>query len=90
MGLSKLPAYTVGGVIHVVVNNQIGFTTDPTVARSSPYCTDLAKAYNAPIFHVLGMIQKPWFKSRRLAMEYRQKYGTDVVLDIVCYRLNGQ
>jgi 2-oxoglutarate dehydrogenase E1 component len=89
MGLSKLPAYTVGGTIHFVVNNQIGFTTDAAMARSSPYCTDLAKAYNAPIFHVNGDDPEAVVQVSELAVEWRQKYGTDVVIDFVCYRFNG-
>ena len=86
---SKLPGYRTGGTIHVVVNNQIGFTTDPTDARSSLYCTDVAKIIEAPIFHVNGNDPMSVAMVAELALEYRQKFQEDVVIDINCYRKHG-
>eukprot|EP01135_Chromosphaera_perkinsii_P007575 Nk52_evm31s914 gene=Nk52_evmTU31s914 len=88
-GLSDLPSYTTGGTIHIVVNNQIGFTTDPRFSRSSPYCSDVAKTVNAPIFHVNGDDPEAVVRCCNLAMEWRQKFKRDVVVDIVCYRRHG-
>eukprot|EP00850_Spirogloea_muscicola_P013952 SM000097S24805 [mRNA] locus=s97:353698:360574:- [translate_table: standard] len=87
--LNDLPNYTTGGTIHIVVNNQVAFTTDPRDSRSSPYCTDVAKALNAPIFHVNGDDVEAVVKCCELAAEWRQKFHTDVVVDIVCYRRFG-
>lgn len=89
LGLASLPAYTTGGTIHMIVNNQIGFTTDPRLSRSSPYCTDVAKMLGAPILHVNGDDPEAVVRCCELAMEWRQEYGTDVVIDIVCYRRHG-
>jgi 2-oxoglutarate dehydrogenase E1 component len=89
LGMSDLKAYKTGGTVHIVVNNQIGFTTDARSARSSMYCTDVAKASNAPIFHVNGDDVEAVAKCFDLAVEYRQEFGTDVVIDIVCFRRNG-
>ena len=86
---SKLPGYRTGGTVHVVVNNQIGFTTDPTDARSSLYCTDVAKIIEAPIFHVSGNDPLAVAMVAELALEYRQKFQEDVVIDINCYRKHG-
>ena len=86
---SKLPGYRTGGTIHVVVNNQIGFTTDPTDARSSLYCTDVAKIIEAPIFHVNGNDPLAVAMVAELALAYRQKFQEDVVIDINCYRKHG-
>jgi 2-oxoglutarate dehydrogenase E1 component len=86
---SKLPGYRTGGTVHVVVNNQIGFTTDPTDARSSLYCTDVAKAIEAPIFHVNGNDPLAVAMVAELALAYRQNFGEDVVIDINCYRKHG-
>ena len=86
---SKLPGYRTGGTIHIVVNNQIGFTTDPTDARSSLYCTDVAKAIEAPIFHVNGNDPLAVAMVAELALAYRQKFGEDVVIDVNCYRKHG-
>eukprot|EP00043_Microstomoeca_roanoka_P016137 m.163883 g.163883 ORF g.163883 m.163883 type:complete len:1002 (+) comp16396_c8_seq1:253-3258(+) len=89
LGLASLPAYTTGGTIHIIVNNQIGFTTDPRLSRSTPYCTDVAKMLGAPVFHVNGDDAEAVVRCCDLAMEWRQEYGTDVVVDIVCYRRHG-
>ena len=81
--------YSVGGTIHVVVNNQIGFTTSPHKSRSTVYCTDIAKALNAPIFHVNGDCMNEVAKTFRIAAKFRQKYKTDVVIDLIGYRRYG-
>ncbi|MSO91895.1 MAG: 2-oxoglutarate dehydrogenase E1 component [Rhodospirillales bacterium] len=87
--LSNLAGYETGGTIHIVINNQIGFTTSPQYSRSSIYCTDIAKAVSAPIFHVNADDPEAVAHSARMAMEYRQRFKSDVVLDIVCYRRYG-
>ena len=87
--LSALPNYTTGGTIHIVVNNQVAFTTDPKSGRSSQYCTDVAKASNAPIFHVNGDDVEAAVHACELAAEWRQTFHSDVVVDIVCYRRFG-
>ncbi|GFQ08436.1 2-oxoglutarate dehydrogenase mitochondrial [Phtheirospermum japonicum] len=87
--LSALPNYTTGGTIHIVVNNQVAFTTDPRSGRSSQYCTDVAKALSAPIFHVNGDDVEAVVSACELAAEWRQTFHTDVVVDIVCYRRFG-
>jgi 2-oxoglutarate dehydrogenase E1 component len=87
--LSDLPNYTTGGTIHIVVNNQVAFTTDPKSSRSSPYCTDVAKALNAPIFHVNGDDVEAVVHACELAAEWRSHFKSDVVVDIVCYRRFG-
>jgi len=89
IGLSDLPEYTTHGTIHIVVNNQIGFTTDPRVARSSPYCTDVARVVNAPIFHVNGDDPEAVMHVCKVAAQWREKFKKDCVIDIVCYRRNG-
>lgn len=89
MGLSDLHDYTTGGTVHIVVNNQIGFTTDPRSSRSSPYCTDVAKAIQAPIFHVNGDDVEAVARVCKLAALWRQRFHRDVVIDIVCYRKHG-
>jgi len=89
MGFHDLPNYTTGGTVHIVVNNQIGFTTDPRFARSTPYCTDISKVVNAPIFHVNGDDVEAVTFVCQLAAEWRQTYRKDVVIDIVCYRKYG-
>ncbi|CAL9754312.1 unnamed protein product [Musa acuminata subsp. burmannicoides] len=87
--LSALPNYTTGGTIHIVINNQVAFTTDPGSGRSSQYCTDVAKALNAPIFHVNGDDMEAVVHVCELAAEWRQTFHSDVVVDIVCYRRFG-
>jgi 2-oxoglutarate dehydrogenase E1 component len=87
--MSELPDYTVGGCIHVVVNNQIGFTTDPRLARSSYHCTNVAKRVGAPIFHVNGDDVEAVMGVFRLAAAWRQRFQRDCVIDIVCYRRHG-
>ncbi|XP_017863464.1 PREDICTED: 2-oxoglutarate dehydrogenase, mitochondrial [Drosophila arizonae] len=87
--LTDLPAYTTYGTIHVVVNNQVGFTTDPRFSRSSRYCTDVARVVNAPIFHVNADDPEACVHCARVAAKWRAKYHRDVVIDIVGYRRNG-
>ncbi|XP_069741536.1 2-oxoglutarate dehydrogenase-like, mitochondrial isoform X2 [Narcine bancroftii] len=87
--LSDLPSYTTHGTIHVVVNNQIGFTTDPRMARSSPYPTDVARVVNAPIFHVNGDDPEAVIYVCQVAAEWRNTFNKDVVIDLVCYRKRG-
>ncbi|XP_033123108.1 2-oxoglutarate dehydrogenase, mitochondrial-like isoform X2 [Anneissia japonica] len=87
--LSDLPDYSTHGTIHVVVNNQIGFTTDPRYSRSSPYCTDVARVVNAPIFHVNADDPEAVMHVCNVASEWRCEFGKDVVIDLVCYRRNG-
>lgn len=87
--LSQLPGYRTGGTIHVIVNNQVGFTTPPTQARSAVYSTDVAKTIQAPIFHVNGDEPESVVHVAQLAFEYRQRFNKDVVIDLVCYRRRG-
>jgi len=88
-GLSGLKGHRTGGTIHIVVNNQIGFTTAPSFSRSSPYPTDIALMVEAPIFHVNGDDPEAVVHAARVAIEYRQTFHKDVVLDIFCYRRFG-
>ncbi|MBV8410460.1 MAG: 2-oxoglutarate dehydrogenase E1 component, partial [Alphaproteobacteria bacterium] len=89
LDLSDLAGYRIGGTIHYVVNNQIGFTTLPTAARSGPYCTEVAKVVQAPIFHVNGDDPEAVVHVARIATEYRQRFKRDVVIDMFCYRRHG-
>ncbi|MBU0725765.1 MAG: 2-oxoglutarate dehydrogenase E1 component [Alphaproteobacteria bacterium] len=88
-GMSELKGYRTGGTIHLIINNQIGFTTSPAYSRSSPYPSDVAKMVEAPIFHVNGDDAEAVVHATRVATEYRQEFGVDVVIDIFCYRRFG-
>lgn len=89
LNLSQLPGYRTGGTIHVIINNQIGFTTMPADARSSSYATDVAKMIEAPILHVNGEKPEELLWAAELALEFRQEFGRDIVLDMYCYRRQG-
>ncbi|MDR1833835.1 MAG: multifunctional oxoglutarate decarboxylase/oxoglutarate dehydrogenase thiamine pyrophosphate-binding subunit/dihydrolipoyllysine-residue succinyltransferase subunit, partial [Propionibacteriaceae bacterium] len=89
MQLSQLRGYHTGGTVHLVINNQVGFTTAPSEGRSSVYCTDLAKAWQCPVFHVNGDDPAACAVVGQLAFDFRQQFGKDVVVDMVCYRRRG-
>jgi len=89
IGLSGLENYTTGGTVHIVVNNQIGFTTDPKSSRASMYCTDLAKAAGAPVFHVNADDPEAVVHVCEIASEWRQKFHRDIFIDMICYRKFG-
>ena len=87
--LSDLKGYRIGGTIHFIVNNQIGFTTNPVQSRSGPYPSDVAKIVQAPIFHVNGDDPEAVVHVARIATEFRQQFKKDVVIDMFCYRRYG-
>lgn len=87
--MSGLPGYTTGGTIHFVINNQVGFTTDYDDARTSIYCTDIAKIVDAPVLHVNGDDAEAVSFASKLAVEYRQKFKQDIFIDLLCYRRHG-
>lgn len=89
LNLSQLPGYRTGGTIHLIINNQIGFTTMPADARSSAYATDVAKMIEAPILHVNGEEPMELYWAAIFALEFRQKFGRDIVIDMYCYRRQG-
>ncbi len=89
MLLSQLKGYATGGTLHIIINNQIGFTTAPQYSRSGPYSSDIAKGIQAPVFHVNGDDPEAVVHAARIAIEFRQEFQTDAVIDMICYRRHG-
>ena len=89
MQMAKVADFNVGGTIHVIVNNQIGFTTNPIHSRSTPYCSDLGKAFNCPVFHCNGDDPLAVSTALETAVEWRHEWGSDAIIDMICYRRNG-
>ncbi|HET7784849.1 MAG TPA: 2-oxoglutarate dehydrogenase E1 component [Myxococcales bacterium] len=89
LNLANLEGYATGGTVHVIINNQVGFTTNPEDARSTPYATDIARALRAPVFHVNGEDPEAVIWAVQLAIDYRQRFRQDVLIDLYCYRKYG-
>ena len=89
LNLQSLNGYTTGGTVHIIQNNQVGFTTDPEDARSTPYAADMAKGFNVPIVHVNADDAEACSAAIRLAMAYRERWGRDIVIDLIGYRRYG-
>ncbi|WP_291378805.1 multifunctional oxoglutarate decarboxylase/oxoglutarate dehydrogenase thiamine pyrophosphate-binding subunit/dihydrolipoyllysine-residue succinyltransferase subunit [Demequina sp.] len=89
LNMAQLRGYKTGGTVHVIINNQVGFTTGPQDSRSTRYCTDIAKGYQIPIFHVNGDDPEACVRAARRAFEYREAFGRDVIVDMICYRRRG-
>lgn len=87
--LSKIPYFKIDGTVHMIVNNQIGYTTRPIHSRSSKYCSDVAKGFGIPIVHVNAENVEDVYRVMRFAVDYRQKFKKDVLVDLVCYRRYG-